>query len=759
MSETARTENQAWRALEPYAQLVRSLLPSAASLHVFDDEGWLRWSTESITGPDLPRAVQSAQLEARNRRRIAGRRLEVDGESTPTYIWWLRDDAGGFVASVAVTTRAERENEAVSFEQAHAIVRPAIECLRSHLIGQSSLLQLHRSLTARDKDVELLLAVGDHTSDGPAHGVDGLSLLLHRAAALLGCSVAALAVPSRGVALGSTGDGTAADPPLVEIIERRLLDLVQMRREAVLLNTPCGAGEDLPYRVLCAPVRNSAGRVAGVLAMCREPHGAEFHVKDLRLVELLARRAWLNLEAAYDSLTGLLTRTVFERALLARAGGAGGAGGAAAKTDWTILYLDVDQMHATNERLGMHVGDAMLARIGELLRTHGPEGALSARLAGDRFVVAVPRTLFLAGEDAERIRLQVAKLDSGQSGSEAALTVTIGAAALGDGEDALSHALATSEGACKLGKQRGRNRVETHEDAGLAAIRGFADASTTADSRDALARQGRRLEALCMQPLAPPTAGLVPHYEVLLRMVGAQGETLGPERFMSAAQRLELMPAIDRWVFEQTVMMLRPHAALLAAAPIAFSINLSAHSLIDAAFHEFLIDGLHRSQLDPRALCFEIREADAVAHMARAEALARRLRRLGCGVALDDVGMSLSSLGQLRTLPITMLKFDGAVVRDVLRNPRTESMVQAITQLAHTMSIETVAEHVETEEIRQRLEALGVDYGQGFAVARPVPLQSVLDALPMHAQATTTWRAETVPTLSAAQAGGVRPGE
>jgi EAL domain-containing protein (putative c-di-GMP-specific phosphodiesterase class I) len=115
----------------------------------------------------------------------------------------------------------------------------------------------------------------------------------------------------------------------------------------------------------------------------------------------------------------------------------------------------------------------------------------------------------------------------------------------------------------------------------------------------------------------------------------------------------------------------------------------------------------------------------------------RRLRRLGCSVALDDFGTGLSSLSYLRQLPVTTLKIDGSFVRDILRDARSESMVQAIAQLARGMSIATVAEYVETEELRHRVAALGVDYGQGFAIGRPKPLQEVLAELPLIAAAST----------------------
>ena len=136
--------------------------------------------------------------------------------------------------------------------------------------------------------------------------------------------------------------------------------------------------------------------------------------------------------------------------------------------------------------------------------------------------------------------------------------------------------------------------------------------------------------------------------------------------------------------------------------------------------------------INPKVLCFELTESAAVANLARAEVMMKRLRELGCTIALDDFGTGLSSLQYLRALPIDMLKIDGSFVRDVLKDPRAESMVQAMAQLARSMNLITVAEYVETEEIRLRVARLGVDYGQGFAIAKPAPLAEALSMLPTY---------------------------
>jgi EAL domain-containing protein (putative c-di-GMP-specific phosphodiesterase class I) len=203
------------------------------------------------------------------------------------------------------------------------------------------------------------------------------------------------------------------------------------------------------------------------------------------------------------------------------------------------------------------------------------------------------------------------------------------------------------------------------------------------------------------------------------------------------------MPAVDRWVVQEAVRVLKPHAAMLANRPLAFTVNLSGQSLGEEGFDDFLIDQVSKSGINPRVFCFELTESAAIANMARAEKMMKRLRDLGCSIALDDFGTGLSSLAYLRALPVDMLKIDGSFVRDILTDPRAESMVQAVAQLARSMNLTTVAECVETDEIRLHVASLGVDYGQGFAIERPAPLSNIIDELPRYEQSVRRQQADT----------------
>ncbi len=310
------------------------------------------------------------------------------------------------------------------------------------------------------------------------------------------------------------------------------------------------------------------------------------------------------------------------------------------------------------------------------------------------------------------------------------ISISVGVALLDTGAGELMHSLAAAETACKAAKDRGRNRVEVYHPNDASLVRRFDDINIAGQLREAIDAGRFRLDAQLILPFAGAESAR-PHYELLIRMIDDEGRTIGPDRFMSAAIRYQLMPSIDRWVLNKAIEMLQPHAQLLAGKALSFAINFSGQSLNDATFPDFILDRIATSGLDPELFCFELTENATIASLERAESLMRRLRRLGCGVALDDFGTGLSSLAYLRQLPVTMLKIDGSFVRDVLKDPRAESMVRAIAQLARSMSIATVGEYVETEEIRARIATLGVDYGQGFAIGRPGPLDELLTELPL----------------------------
>jgi diguanylate cyclase (GGDEF)-like protein len=422
-------------------------------------------------------------------------------------------------------------------------------------------------------------------------------------------------------------------------------------------------------------------------------------------------------------LSGLYTRPAFEQRMRAVASEIKGS------KQWSALYIDADQLHMINDSFGMHVGDSVLSQLGELIRGRLPQDGFAARISGDRFAVLVPMPLEGAEKFAESLREEVEKIGARHGDSRLHVSISVGVASLSAGDGELMHSLAAAETACKAAKDRGRNRVEIYQSNDASLVRRFTDINIAGQLREAIDAGHLRLDAQLIAPFAR-AVGAKPHFELLLRMLDEQGRPVTFDRLLSAANRYQLMPIIDRWVVDNAIALLRPRAPQLMAKGIGFAINFSGQSLNDDSFTQFLLDRIRNSGVPSELFCFELTENAAVINIHRASSLMRQLRDLGCGVALDDFGTGLSSLSFLRQLPITMLKIDGSFVRDVLTDARAESMVRSIAQLARTMSIATVAEYVETREICARCAVLGVDYGQGFAIGRPTPLTDLLAGLP-----------------------------
>ena len=452
-----------------------------------------------------------------------------------------------------------------------------------------------------------------------------------------------------------------------------------------------------------------------------------------RAVDALDRMRSAGVESSYDTLSGLYTRPAFEQRLRAVVASRKGP------AHWSALYIDADQLHAINDGFGMHVGDSVLGELGELLRSRLPAEGFAARISGDRFSVMLPASLDDAERFAESLREGAERLGAARGDPRLRISISIGVAPIDTDGGEVIHSLAAAETACKAAKDRGRNRVEVYRANDASLVRRFTDIHIAGQVSDAIEAGRLELDAQLILPLSG-SERLRPHYELLVRMIDEDGATSGPDNFLSAAMRYQLMVSIDRWVVERALERLEQHAIRVSAASVAFGINFSGQSLNDESFADFLIERIAGSGLDPQLLCFELTESAMIGNMARASALMRRLRALGCGVALDDFGTGFSSLAYLRQLPVTMLKIDGSFVRDVLRDSRAESMVRAIAQLARTMSLATVAEYVETDDIRERIATLGVDFAQGFAIAKPVRFEELLADLPRRAAAITSER-------------------
>lgn len=211
-------------------------------------------------------------------------------------------------------------------------------------------------------------------------------------------------------------------------------------------------------------------------------------------------------------------------------------------------------------------------------------------------------------------------------------------------------------------------------------------------------------------------------------MIGEDGGTIAPGLFLPAAERYDLICKLDRWVLENVfdMLLVNPHFVEKTGM---FSINLSGPSLASADILSFITHRLSSGEINTSKLCFEITETAAISNINTALNFINSLKHLGCKFSLDDFGSGLSSFGYLKTLPVDYLKIDGMFVKNIVDEPIDLAMVKSINDVAHVMGMQSIAEYVENDSIRKLLVEIGVDFGQGYGIGKPVPLSEVLDAV------------------------------
>ncbi len=421
--------------------------------------------------------------------------------------------------------------------------------------------------------------------------------------------------------------------------------------------------------------------------------------------------------ATHDDLTGLVNRRTFERRLARVIETARGS-----HSEHALCYLDLDQFKVINDTCGHVAGDELLRQLGRLLSAQVRKRDTLARLGGDEFAVLLERcSIAQARRVAEKIRAAVAAFRFVWGESSFAVGVSIGLVAVTGESAGPSAVLSMADAACYAAKDQGRNRLhEYREDDDLMARR-------TGEMRW-VARLNRALEEdhfeLCYQPiiaLEGREPELTRAFEVLVRLREPGGQRVPPGAFLPAAERYGLAVRLDRWVVEHTLGWLERQPAILADLEHC-AINLSGQSLGDEQMLAFLVERVRRWPAPAAKICFEITETAAITNLAVATRLIRALRAEGCRFALDDFGSGLSSFAYLKSLAVDFIKIDGTFVRDMAGDPVDREMVRSINEIGHVLGKRTIAEFVEDDTTLELLREIGVDYAQGYGIARPAPL-------------------------------------
>ena len=463
-------------------------------------------------------------------------------------------------------------------------------------------------------------------------------------------------------------------------------------------------GRELPVDLSSSPVRDSEGNTIATTWIARDV--TERREFENRLVHL----------ASHDHLTGLFNRRRFEEEVSQRLAETSRHGGVGA-----LLWIDLDNFKAVNDSFGHRVGDELLREVAAVLREHSREGQVLARLGGDEFAILLPR----AGEAeavkaAERILGELAMLPLRTDGHPLRISASVGVARYPEHAKVVDQLLLRADAAMYGAKEDGRNRVCMYSPdeawpQGVMARREWARRIEEALSQDSLVPFA--------QPIVDLRSGRVTAHELLVRMIGPDGEVISPAEFLCVAEDLGLIAELDRRMIRWAVEFLGEEA--VRASGMRLFVNLSAKTIAEASFTAFVHEQLDASGVDPRQLGFELTETALVANMTRARELIEHLRGLGCGFALDDFGTGFSSITYLRHMPVDVLKIDGGLVREMLVSEQDKHLVYAIVELARCLGVSVTAEYVENEATLRLLKACGAGSAQGYYVGMPVPAAEV----------------------------------
>lgn len=486
---------------------------------------------------------------------------------------------------------------------------------------------------------------------------------------------------------------------------------VQSSGEHVILKRCDGIEYEIEYQF--SAIRNSRGEVAGTSCLLRDVTTKH---------NLMKTVAW---RATHDPLTNLINRTEFEariKNLLA------------SKSDndkqrHALCFIDFDEFKFINETHGMEAGDHVLKSIAVELKQKIRGADTLARIGDDKFgVLLYSCPIDKAKLIAEGLRRLVENFQTDWKTIDVSVSVSVGVIEIDPLADDLTDILSGAEAACECAKKDSGNRVhvfhtgeqsQQHRGDSIKRLREIQSAIRS----NRLELYFQHIHAIKGECHQPRTCNL------LLRMRDAAGETLSPREFLVTAERYQLMPEIDRWVAKAAVDALRvKHPSLRDMDMVC--INISGQSINDDRFLEFIVELLDDDDVDGSRICFDISEASLISSIERGRFFIATLKQLGCRVALDDFGIGMSSFELLKRLQVDYLKISADFIRNMAYNSVDYEIVLALSRIAKSLRVQTIAEGVTTLATKDSLMGMGVDYVQGLLIDQPRALS--IDGTTVH---------------------------
>ncbi|KPM75416.1 MULTISPECIES: two-component system response regulator [Pseudoalteromonas] len=390
-------------------------------------------------------------------------------------------------------------------------------------------------------------------------------------------------------------------------------------------------------------------------------------------------------------------------------------------TEHALIYIDLDHFKIINDSKGHQQGDIVLKEVAQLFTANISDEHLVCRIGGDEFAVILKNTNLLdAHLVAESICMAIEKHRFHSEGQEYSISCSIGLTQITEQNNDPSECLKQADIALYVAKSLGRNLVHCYskEDSHHNSLQ--AGLEWGHSIRQALQHDAIELH---YQPIWDFKRGHVAYFEALLRLK-LDDELIYPNQFIPALELLNDTFLMDQCVIRNAIKSVAEYPELNQVA-----INLSAQSFLDERLLPHIESSLKEYNVEPTRIIFEITESASINNLVATRAMIERLNGLGCHFSIDDFGTGFSTFNYLKQLPAQHVKIDGSFVRDMLNDPIDLALVKAINDISRSLDKRSVAEYVENKEIFLALKEIGIDYGQGYFIARPVPVEKISDEL------------------------------
>jgi diguanylate cyclase (GGDEF)-like protein/PAS domain S-box-containing protein len=491
---------------------------------------------------------------------------------------------------------------------------------------------------------------------------------------------------------------------------------------------------------LTTQARVSAGRRSLLVARGGEEHSVDLSVSPLKspygdqtgtvvllrdVSELRGLTRQMSYQASHDALTGLVNRREFERRMQETLDSAH-----ATTARHVLCYMDLDRFKAVNDTAGHLAGDALLREVAALIKDVVRDSDTVARLGGDEFgLILGGCPLEKATQIAEDAVRKVADYRFVWKDKVFTIGVSVGLVEISNESGTLEEVMSAADSACYVAKRHNGhfgNHVHVYSARDEAVARQRGEIQWLQRLQTALKENQFELMAQPIVAVSSLLRHTGPALEVLLRLHDDHlPEGIPPAEFLRAAERYRLMVEVDRWVV-QTALTALGRGGIRLPEGRSLAINLSGQTLADTGFLEFVVECLDNTGVTPQQLCFEVAENAVMTNMEQARRFIGVLHGMGCSFALDDFGRGLSSFGNLKNLAIDYLKIDGSFIRNLGTDNVNQAMVSAMVKLSRTLNFQVIAEQVEDAASLDAARRMGVDFVQGFELARPQPLARVV---------------------------------